>query len=233
MNPSDAARDSPEWPSIDRPELLREKVRRALEDLIVADGLQPGERLVEGELARRLGVSRNPIRESLQLLAADGLVDLTPGRGAQVHLPTPEEVDQVFSVRRLLECEAARLAAGHAGPEDITRLEGIVELGTARAQAGEAGALADLNTQWHGAIFLAAGNPVLTRLWHSLEKRVRWYFAPVARGRGLDSWREHRTLTAAIAAGDSARAAELMRAHIDSTSTAFHDRFDSQVEESA
>jgi DNA-binding GntR family transcriptional regulator len=223
-----------QWPSIDRSELLREKVSRALEDLIVAEGLQPGERLVETELARRLGVSRNPIRESLQLLARDGLVDLTPGRGAQVHLPTPDEVEHVFSVRRLLECEAARLAAHHASPAEVDELRAVVERGSARAEAdADAGTLAELNIQLHSAIFRAAGNPVLAQLWHSLEKRVRWYFAPVARSRGLDSWREHEDLIAAIARGDGDRAADLMYAHIDSTYTAFRDRFESPSEEPA
>jgi DNA-binding GntR family transcriptional regulator len=221
------------WPSIDRSELLREKVRRALEDLIVADGLQPGERLVEGELARRLGVSRNPIRESLHLLARDGLVDLTPGRGAQVHVPTPEEVEHVFSMRRLLECEAARLAAQHATPGDVEHLRAIVTRGSAHADDGDPGTLADLNNQLHGAIFAAAGNPVLTELWHSLEKRVRWYFAPVAQRRGPDSWREHADMTDAIAAGDGVRAGVLMRAHIASTYTAFRDRFHAPLEDPA
>ena len=68
--------------------------------------LPPGHHLVEADIAKKLGVSRIPVREGLQLLARDGWIDLRPRQGAFVHQPTAQEVDDVFCVRTLLEVEA-------------------------------------------------------------------------------------------------------------------------------
>ena len=66
---------------------------------------------MESDLAQTLGVSRGPIREALQLLQRDGLIDLRPRQGAFVHLPTLKEIEDFFDIRRALETESARLAA--------------------------------------------------------------------------------------------------------------------------
>src|SRR5437879_9700100 len=96
-------------PKLERPGPLRERVYEALLELIVTRSLKPGQHLVETELARLLGVSRQPVREALQRLNTEGWVDLRPAQGAFVHDPTEEEADQLLVVRGLLEAEAARL----------------------------------------------------------------------------------------------------------------------------
>src|SRR5215469_1119399 len=97
-----------------RPVPLRQSVYEALVDLIVTAELKPGQHLVETDLARQLGVSRQPVREALHRLEAEGWVDLRPAQGAFVHVPTDQEVDELLDVRALLEAETARLAAGNA-----------------------------------------------------------------------------------------------------------------------
>src|ERR1700726_852101 len=94
-----------------RPVPLRQSVYEALVELVVGGRLGPGEHLVETELARQLGVSRQPVREALHRLEAEGWVDLRPSPGAFVHVPTDSEVDELLDVRALLEAETARLAA--------------------------------------------------------------------------------------------------------------------------
>ncbi|WP_137034757.1 GntR family transcriptional regulator, partial [Streptomyces albus] len=118
-------------PKLRRPGPLREQVYEALLSLITTRQLRPGQHLVESELADRLGVSRQPVREALQRLATDGWVDLRPAQGAFVHEPSEEEADQLLSVRTLLEAEAARLAAAHAGPEGVAELEELCARGEA------------------------------------------------------------------------------------------------------
>ena len=98
-------------PKLERPGPLRERVYEALLELITTRSLRPGQHLVESELARHLGVSRQPVREALQRLNTEGWVDLRPAQGAFVHEPTEDEADQLLTVRTLLEAEAARLAA--------------------------------------------------------------------------------------------------------------------------
>src|ERR1700726_3467419 len=96
---------------LQRPVPLRQSVYDALIDLIVGGELPPGQHMVETDLARQLGVSRQPIREALHRMEAEGWVDLRPSQGAFVHVPTDSEVDELLDVRALLEAETARLAA--------------------------------------------------------------------------------------------------------------------------
>src|SRR5437879_7153803 len=96
---------------VERPVPLRQSVYEALVELVVEGRLRPGQHLVETELARQLGVSRQPVREALHRLEAEGWVDLRPNQGAFVHVPTDDEVDQLLDVRELLEVETARLGA--------------------------------------------------------------------------------------------------------------------------
>src|ERR1700729_3837638 len=110
---------------VERPVPLRQSVYEALVELVIAGRLTPGQHLVETELARQLGVSRQPVREALHRLEAEGWIDLRPSQGAFVHVPTDSEVDQLLDVRELLEAETARLAALAATPEHVARLREI------------------------------------------------------------------------------------------------------------
>ena len=97
------------WPDeavvrpLKRPVPLREAVYDALLELITRGALRPGQHLVESELAERLGVSRQPVREALQRLSNERWVDLRPTQGAFVHQPTVAEADQLMAVRALFE----------------------------------------------------------------------------------------------------------------------------------
>src|SRR6202030_2005813 len=101
---------------LQRPVPLRQSISAALIDLIVGGDLPPGQHMVETDLARQLGVSRQPIREALHRMEAEGWVDLRPSQGAFVHVPTDSEVDELLDVRALLEAETARLAAASSSP---------------------------------------------------------------------------------------------------------------------
>ncbi len=119
---------------LQRPVPLRQSVYDALIDLIVSGDLPPGQHMVETDLARQLGVSRQPIREALHRMEAEGWVDLRPSQGAFVHVPTDSEVDELLDVRALLEAETARLAARAASPAQVARLREICAEGQAAAE---------------------------------------------------------------------------------------------------
>src|SRR5271154_4245674 len=116
---------------------LRQSVYDALIDLIVGGELPPGQHMVETDLAHQLGVSRQPIREALHRMEAEGWVDLRPSQGAFVHVPTSSEVDELLDVRALLEAETARLAARAASPAQVARLREICAEGQAAAGHGD------------------------------------------------------------------------------------------------
>ncbi|MEU7417116.1 GntR family transcriptional regulator [Streptomyces antibioticus] len=211
-------------PKLERPGPLRDRVYEALLELITTRALRPGQHLVESELAGHLGVSRQPVREALQRLNTEGWVDLRPAQGAFVHEPTEEEADQLLTVRTLLEAEAARLAAAHADEAGITALEEILALGMRAAEDDDIDAAVALNARFHARVMELAGNAVLAELAAQVDRRVRWYYTPVARRRGRQSWIEHRDLIAAIADHDEARATRLMREHTEHTRRSYHDR---------
>ncbi|MFG2452690.1 GntR family transcriptional regulator [Streptomyces sp. NPDC048512] len=211
-------------PKLERPGPLRDRVYEALLELITTRALQPGQHLVESELAGHLGVSRQPVREALQRLSTEGWVDLRPAQGAFVHEPTEEEADQLLTVRTLLEAEAARLAAGNAGGDAIGALEDLCAQGERAVAADDVDAAVALNARLHAKVMELAGNAVLAELAAQVDRRVRWYYTPVARQRGRQSWIEHRELIAAIADGDGQRATAVMRAHTEHTRKMYHER---------
>ncbi|MER6346742.1 GntR family transcriptional regulator [Streptomyces sp. NPDC001595] len=211
-------------PKLERPGPLRDRVYEALLELITTRALQPGQHLVESELAGHLGVSRQPVREALQRLNTEGWVDLRPAQGAFVHEPTEEEADQLLTVRTLLEAEAARLAAANATREGVDALDEILGQGMQAVARDDMDAAVALNARFHAKIMELAGNAVLAELAAQVDRRVRWYHTPVARQRGGQSWIEHRELIGAIAAGDEQDATRLMREHTEHTRRSYHAR---------
>ncbi|MBC9728324.1 GntR family transcriptional regulator [Streptomyces sp. TRM68367] len=211
-------------PKLERPGPLRDRVYEALLELITTRALQPGQHLVESELAGYLGVSRQPVREALQRLNTEGWVDLRPAQGAFVHEPTEEEADQLLTVRTLLEAEAARLAAAHANAEGVKVLQELCAEGERAVDADDVDGAVALNARFHAKVMELAGNAVLAELAGQVDRRVRWYYTPVARQRGQQSWIEHRELIAAITNRDEGRATQLMREHTEHTRRSYHAR---------
>lgn len=207
---------------LERPAPLREAVYVALVEMIVSRELRPGEHLVENDLAAQLGVSRQPVREALQRLQSEGWVDLRPALGAYVHVPTDAEADQLLAVRTLLETESARLAAGHATSEDVELLWQLQRIGEAALLAGDREGLVTANAALHSHIAVMSGNTVLMDLIGSVDRRVRWYYLPIARARAQDAWAEHDELITAIESGNPARAGDLMCRHTERTRATYH-----------
>jgi DNA-binding GntR family transcriptional regulator len=208
---------------LQRPAPLRESVYEALTQMIIAGRLQPGQHLVEVELARLLGVSRQPVREALQRLHNDGWVDLRPGYGAMVHVPAEDEVDQLLNVRTVLESEAARLAATHATAEAIAELREMCATGTRMAKEGDIDGAVRVNGEFHRRIAELSGNRFLADFAAQVDRRVRWYYTPVAPARGQASWREHARVISAIADRDAEKASNVMREHTERTRKVYHE----------
>lgn len=206
-----------------RPVPLRQSVYETLVDLIVSTELRPGQHLVETDLARQLGVSRQPVREALHRLEAEGWVDLRPSQGAFVHVPTDQEVNELLHVRELLEAETARLAARAATTEQVKQLREIWQSGRAAADADDVSAAVASNNAFHATVAAIAGNSVLADLAGIVGNRVRWYYSLVAPARGHGSWEEHGELIEAVEAHDETRAMLIARRHTERTRRAYHE----------
>jgi len=211
-------------PPLERPAPLRQAVYDAIAEMIITRELQPGEHLVENELAAHLGVSRQPVREALQRLQTEGWVDLRPALGAFVHVPTDAEADQLLAVRTLLEAESARLAARRATPEHVEHLWELQRTGQKALGADDQEGLVAANAALHAYVVSMSGNTVLADLIALVDRRVRWYYLPIARARGQEAWDEHAELIEAIASRSGKRAGDLMRRHTERTRELYHER---------
>ncbi|MCL5776305.1 GntR family transcriptional regulator [Limibaculum sp. FT325] len=195
-----------------RADLLHDKI----EDLILTGDLAPGDRLDEVSLATRFGVSRTPIREALMQLAATGLIELRPRRGAVVAEVGPKRMVEMFEVMAELEAICARLAARRATPADEERIGAHHRACAAAAAASDEDAYYYENEEFHEAIDAAAHQEFLSEQTRALRRRLKPYrrLQLRSRGRVRNSFDEHEAVVRAILAHDADAAAEAMRAHI-------------------
>jgi DNA-binding GntR family transcriptional regulator len=194
---------------------LRHDAYDALYEAILLGTLPPGERLVEAEIARQMGISRGPLREAIRQLEQDGLVEYRPRRGAVVVALTRERVLDAYSTRVELEGFAARLAAQRMAAPDAVRLEGLCTTMQQFAEDGDAAGLLKADVEFHRAICEIAGNRVLLRLWTSLGPQGWTLFSGAQqRGYSLDALAaRHKATLTALLSGDAARAEQAAREH--------------------
>lgn len=200
-------------------------IRQALENAIVDGRLTPGEKLDPEALAVQFTCSRTPIREALQALAASGLVRVEPKRGSFVTQLGLVELTERFEVMAEIEAMCARLAAQRAAPSALTAIRSACTACETAAGMGDSDAYYHQNTAFHHAIYAASGNGFLEaealRLQTMLQPYRRRQLQLRGRvGRSLD---EHRRIVAAIEAGDAARAAAEMQAHVIIQGDRFHE----------
>ena len=182
-------------------------------DAIDGGAYRPGDRLVESELAERLGVSRTPVREALQRLETQGLAS-RDGRGLVVASLDHGEMADLYAVRTELEGLAARLAARHAAEEEVAVLRALCE--EDRALLGDPRALSRANRRFHHQIHLASRNRFLVQQLGLVHRSMALMAdtSLAVQGRGADALAEHEAIVAAIAARDPDAADEALRAHI-------------------
>lgn len=199
---------------------LRDQVLAELRRRIVDGDYAPGERLTEDRLAADFGTSRNPVREALRIVEADGLVTLNPRRGAVVATPDATAVSELFAVRSSLESVAARLAAERATPAEVAELRALLDQARDATDRGDLSAVAELNSTFHMRVAELSGNRWLRTLSASIYLHVHWIFRLTAAHRAPHSWQEHIRLLDAIADGDGDAAEAAARAHVDAAAVA-------------
>ena len=174
---------------------------------------KPGDRLVESELAERLGVSRTPIREALQRLETQSLLE-RDGRSLIVASLDHNQMAELYVVRRELEGLAARLAAKHATEEEIRVLQDMVTADD--ALVNDPPALSRVNRRFHEQIHLASHNRYLVQQLNLVHRTMALMATTslAAEGRGEIAQSEHKSLVAAIVARDEDAAAKALKDHI-------------------
>ena len=199
---------------------LWEQVAAGIRQSIQAGRLRPGDRVVEAQLARQLGISRNPIREALRQLQQQGILEYTPNVGTLVAHVSAEDAQFAIEMRAMLEARAARLILESGNEECVTQLEEIVrrisEL-PADSTTEEAEAL---DSEFHRHLIEGSGSAMLRRVWATVDPYT-WMIMHVWQEREEDYlpghaelYEDHRRLLDALRSGDAGEAEEVIHHHI-------------------
>lgn len=200
---------------------LADKVFKKLEEEILNGALKPGENLTELRVSERLGVSRTPVREAIHRLEQEGLVQLTPNKGAVVIGVSEQDLRDIYAIRMKLEGLASRWAAEHITEEEIISLRDILELQEFYTAKGDLEQLRNLDSQFHELIYQISGSrtlrQTLSSLHHSVQRYRKMSFA--TKGRAQKVMGEHQLIVDAIAAHDPDGAEKATFAHIEMAAT--------------
>jgi DNA-binding GntR family transcriptional regulator len=188
----------------------------AIRDAILAGRIPEGARIAELDLARQLSVSRTPIREALSRLAAEGLVELSPNRGARVATWTSEELREIFEVRLRLEPYAVSQAVPRLSVAEIDELARLAESMLTLARDQALTGIVELNQRFHGLLIARAGSPALASALTSVTHAVvvRRNFEHYSHGALARSLAHHLEIVAAARAGEPDWAEAVMRSHL-------------------
>ena len=151
---------------------LRDVVFNTLREAILKGDLKPGERLMELQLASKLGVSRTPIREAIRMLEQEGLAVTMPRRGAEVAKMTLKDMEDVLEIRDALDELAVRLACGKISEEQLGKLVEVKEEFEASTKSKDVKKIAEADVRFHDIIYEATGNPKLETLLNNLREQV-------------------------------------------------------------
>ena len=204
-------------------ERANDAVYSSLRQAVLTSVLKPGQRLNISDLASQLGVSLTPVRNAIQLLAAEGLIEVHPRSGTFVATVNANDVRETFEIRRALECLAVELASTHITGKQLDQLRTL--LGAMRKSVRNPEELLQHqtdNAQFHLLILEAARNGRLLDAYQRLNAHIqiaRVHAAePDWKGRLRDERAEHEEIVDAVAASDPPRASKAMRSHIERAS---------------
>lgn len=202
---------------------LRDHAVAHLRDLVFTGVLQPGDRVVERDIADSLGMSRLPVREAVQHLTREGILLARPNRAAVVRAFSEQDLINLLQVREALEVLAASLAAKRVatggGLAELGRIEDSLERG---ARALSEGRELDAEVEaglWHDYMIELSGNGLLIGIMAPLASQQRWLLRYNRHHRRM--LEEHQKIFDAVCQGDDALASELAEAHVASSRAAF------------
>ena len=196
---------------------LRDVVFNTLRDAILTGKLVPGERLMENQLADKLGVSRTPVREALRMLELENLVELVPRKGAQVLDMSEKDITNILEVRSALEGLATSLACKKMTKEDLQQLKSM-EVDFEKAVAdNDVEHFVDIDEDFHDLIFAATENDKLINIFRNL--RIQLYRYRMAQAKNNETSMStivahHRSIIRAIENHDAEEGASIAQGHI-------------------
>ena len=204
---------------------LRDVVFNTLRKAILRGELKPGERLMEIQLANKLGVSRTPIREAIRKLELEGLVLMIPRKGAEVAQITEKNMQDVLEVRKALEELSVQLACERITPEQVEEMKMAAEDFRKVLKSGDVTKIAEADVKFHDIIFAATNNQRLITLLNNLREQMYRFRVEYLKQKECypQLQEEHDKLIALISGGEVEEACELMGCHIDNQASTVSD----------
>lgn len=195
---------------------LVEQVRDAILGEITSGKLAPGERLIQEQIARELGVSRQPVQQALVLLRNLGVVQDAPGRGLVVTPLDPDQAQHMYEMRAVVEGLACRLAAERNADKAARMGPALIEAGRRAVASGQLTRMVAADMKFHEFIYGLCENPLIAPV-----MATHWTHAQRVMGEVLlrdeaprDIWDQHEEIVSAVASGDGAKAEAAARLHI-------------------
>lgn len=214
---------------------LVEQVHKAILSEIAEGKLKAGSRIIQEQIAQELGVSRQPVQQSLVLLKNQGVLIDAPGRGLQVAPLNLELIRQMYEVRAVLEGLVFRKAAENFSETAKKRAEKLLAAGRQAVTKGSVRDLISADMAFHSFFYELAANPIITQ---SME--TQWVNTQRVMGSVLlsadkprDIWDEHEVMLGLVAAGEAAKAERLARTHIEEAAGFMIERLSEQIAENA
>ena len=211
-----------QWTNIDEMKALAvapnlvEQVRDAILGEIASGQLGPGERIIQEQIAKTLGVSRQPVQQALLLLRNLGVLRDAPGRGLAVSPLEPDEVKHMYDMRAVIEGLACRLAAEHKAERAAKLGPALIDAGRKAVASGSVARMVAADMKFHEFIYSLSGNPLV-----ATAMATHWTHTQRVMGEVLikdetprDIWNQHAAILDAIARGNAAKAEALARSHI-------------------
>ncbi|MBU6291282.1 MAG: GntR family transcriptional regulator [Burkholderiales bacterium] len=214
---------------------LVEQVHKAILSEIAEGKLKAGSRIIQEQIAQELGVSRQPVQQSLVLLKNQGVLIDAPGRGLQVAPLNLELIRQMYEVRAVLEGLVFRKAAENFSETAKKRAEKLLAAGRQAVTKASVRDLISADMAFHSFFYELADNPIITQ---SME--TQWVNTQRVMGSVLlsadkprDIWDEHEVMLGLVAAGEAAKAERLARTHIEEAAGFMIERLSEQIAENA
>lgn len=196
---------------------LRDVVFHTLREAILKGELKPGERLMELQLAAKLGVSRTPIREAIRMLEQEGLAVTIPRKGAEVAKMTEKDMEDVLQVREALDELAATIACEQMTTEQLNALKNTMREFEEFTKTGNVKKIAEADVKFHDIIYQATGNPKLVNMLNNLREQMYRYRIEYLKDEKNYPVliREHSEIVEGLIAKDKAKVTAAMHRHVE------------------
>jgi len=210
-------------PSLNNVGTLPSRVYLVLEEAILQGKIKQGERLIEEELAGVLGVSRAPIREALRMMQKEGLVVVSPRKGAIVNSISREDIAEIYKVSSVLEGLSVELFCARASAEERADLQALYASMEQQVRKKDLVQYRKLNRQFHEALIHGSGNKKIKEICGSLQKQISWFqnMNLSVSGRMKTSLREHKRIIDAFLKRNPEAARNAAVEHITRAAEAF------------